>query len=154
MTVIGWIQIILYCAIIVAIVPLLGGYMTRVFNGERTFLSPVLRPVEAGLYAISGVDEKQEQHWLTYTVAMLLFHVAGFFVLYALMRFQASLPFNPAEQSAVAPDLSFNTAISFITNTNWQNYGGEGTMSYLTQMLGLTHQNYLSAATGIVQSRG
>jgi potassium-transporting ATPase potassium-binding subunit len=149
MTVIGWIQIFLYCAIIVALVKPLGGYMTRVFNGERTFLSPVLRPVEAGLYWIGGVDEKREQHWLTYTVAMLLFHVGGFLILYALMRFQAVLPFNPAEQSAVAEDLSFNTAISFITNTNWQNYGGESTMSYLVQMLGLTHQNFLSAATGI-----
>jgi K+-transporting ATPase ATPase A chain len=149
MTVIGWIQIFLFCAIIVALVKPLGGYMTRVFNGERTFLSPVLRPVEAGLYWIGGVDEKREQHWLTYTVAMLLFHVGGFVILYAVMRLQAVLPFNPAEQSAVAEDLSFNTAISFITNTNWQNYGGESTMSYLVQMLGLTHQNFLSAATGI-----
>jgi potassium-transporting ATPase potassium-binding subunit len=149
MTVIGWIQIFLFCAIIVALVKPLGGYMTRVFNGERTFLSPILQPVEAGFYWIGGVDEKREQHWLTYTVAMLLFHVGGFLILYALMRFQAVLPFNPAEQSAVAPNLSFNTAISFITNTNWQNYGGESTMSYLVQMLGLTHQNFLSAATGI-----
>jgi K+-transporting ATPase ATPase A chain len=149
MTVIGWIQILLYCAIIVALVKPLGGYMTHVFNGERTFLSPVLRPIESGLYWIGGVDEKREQHWLTYTVAMLLFHVGGFLVLYAVMRLQAVLPFNPAEQSAVAEDLSFNTAISFITNTNWQNYGGESTMSYLVQMLGLTHQNFLSAATGI-----
>src|SRR3981081_487807 len=150
MTVIGWIQIILYCVIIVALVKPLGGYMTRVFNGEPTFLSPILRPVEAGLYWIGGGDEKREQHWLTYTVAMLLFHVGGFLILYAVMRLQAVLPFTPAEQSAVAQDLSFNTAISFITNTNWQNYGGESTMSYLVQMLGLTHQNFLSAATGIV----
>jgi K+-transporting ATPase ATPase A chain len=149
MTAIGWIQILLYCAIVVALAKPLGGYMTRVFNGERTFLSPILRPVEAGVYWIGGVDEKREQHWLTYTVAMLLFHVGGFLILYAVMRLQAVLPFNPAEQSAVAPDLSFNTAISFITNTNWQNYGGESTMSYLVQMLGLTHQNFLSAATGI-----
>jgi K+-transporting ATPase ATPase A chain len=150
MTLIGWLQIALYCAIIVALVKPLGGYMTRVFSGERTFLSPVLRPVEVVLYAMGGVDERREQHWLTYTVAMLLFHVGGFLILYGLMRFQAVLPFNPAEQSAVAPDLSFNTAVSFITNTNWQNYGGESTMSYLVQMLGLTHQNFLSAATGIV----
>jgi K+-transporting ATPase ATPase A chain len=150
MTTIGWIQILLYCAIIVAITPVLGAYMTRVFNGERTFLSPILRPVERALYGMAGVEEKSEQGWLGYTVGMLLFHVGGFAILYALMRFQAVLPFNPAEQSAVAPDLSFNTAVSFITNTNWQNYGGEGTMSYLTQMLGLTHQNFLSAATGIV----
>ncbi len=150
MTVIGWVQIILYCAIIVALTPVLGGYMTRVFNGERTILAPVLRPVEAALYRAGGVNEKSEQGWLAYTIGMLLFHVGGFVILYALMRFQALLPFNPAEQGAVAPDLSFNTAVSFITNTNWQNYGGEGTMSYLTQMLGLTHQNFLSAATGIV----
>src|SRR5689334_25316944 len=150
MTVIGWLQIILFCAIIVALTKPLGWYMTRVFNGERTFLSPVLRPIEAGIYWFSGVDERREQHWLTYTVSMLLFHVGGFLILYLLMRLQAPLPFNPAGQSAVAEDLSFNTAMSFITNTNWQNYGGESTMSYLVQMLGLTHQNFLSAATGIV----
>ncbi|MGA2894945.1 MAG: potassium-transporting ATPase subunit KdpA [Xanthobacteraceae bacterium] len=150
MTIVGWVQILLYCAIIVAITPPLGGYMTRVFNGERTLLSPVLRPVEAVIYKIAGIDQRQEQHAVTYTVAMLLFHVGGLLILYVLMRLQAGLPFNPAEQSAVAPDLSFNTAVSFITNTNWQAYGGESTMSYLVQMLGLTHQNYLSAATGIV----
>ena len=150
MTVIGWIQILLYIAIILAITPVLGAYMTRVFNGERTFLSPVLRPVEAAIYWAGGVDEKREQDWLMYTLGMLLFHVGGFLILYVLMRVQGVLPFNPAGQTAVAPDLSFNTAVSFITNTNWQNYGGEGTMSYLTQMLGLTHQNFLSAATGIV----
>jgi K+-transporting ATPase ATPase A chain len=150
MTVIGWIQILLFCAILVATTPFLGRYMTRVFNGERTFLSPVLRPVEAALYWVGGVDERREQHWLTYTVAMLLFHVGGFAILYALMRFQEALPFNPAGMTAVAPDLSLNTAVSFITNTNWQNYGGESTLSYLVQMLGLTHQNFLSAATGIV----
>jgi K+-transporting ATPase ATPase A chain len=150
MTIIGWIQIALYCAIVVAIVPFLGAYMTRVFGGERTFLSPVLRPVEAAIYWVGGVDDKREQHWVTYAVGMLFFHVGGFLILYALMRFQAVLPFNPAEQSAVSEDLSFNTAVSFITNTNWQSYGGESTMSYLVQMLGLTHQNFLSAATGIV----
>ena len=150
MTVIGWVQILLYCAILIAIVPPLGAYITRVFNGERTFLSPILRPVEVAIYKVAGVNERNEQHAVTYTVAMLLFHVGGFLILYVLMRVQAGLPFNPAEQSAVAPDLSFNTAASFITNTNWQNYGGESTMSYLVQMLGLTHQNYLSAATGIV----
>src|SRR6201986_5337214 len=149
MTVIGWLQIILYCVIIAALVKPLGWYITRVFNGERTFLSPVLRPVEVGLYWISGVDERREQHWLTYTVSMLLFHVGGFLIIYGAMRLQAMLPFNPAGQSAVSEDLSFNTAISFLTNTNWQNYGGESTVSYLVQMLGLTHQNFLSAATGI-----
>jgi potassium-transporting ATPase potassium-binding subunit len=150
MTAIGWAQIIIYCAIIIAITPVLGAYMTRVFNGERTLLSPILRLVEAAIYKLSGVDERHEQHAVTYTIGMLLFHVGGFVILYALMRVQQWLPFNPAGQSAVAPDLSFNTSVSFITNTNWQNYGGESTLSYLVQMLGLTHQNYLSAATGIV----
>jgi potassium-transporting ATPase potassium-binding subunit len=154
MTAIGWIQILLYCAIIIAITPVLGGYMTRVFNGERTFLSPVLHPIEAGIYKLAGVDEQREQNWIIYAIGMLLFHVGGFLILYVLMRAQALLPFqelfNPAGQSAPSEDLSFNTAISFITNTNWQNYGGESTLSYLVQMLGLTHQNFLSAATGIV----
>jgi K+-transporting ATPase ATPase A chain len=149
MTVNGWAQILIFCAIIVVLVSPLGAYMTRVFNGERTFLSPILRPMEVALYRIAGIDEHREQHWVTYTVAMLLFHVGGFLLLYALMRFQAFLPFNPQGMSAVAPDLAFNTSVSFIANTNWQNYGGESTMSYLVQMLGLTHQNFLSAATGI-----
>lgn len=150
MTLIGWLQIALFCLLVAALAAPVGGYMTRVFKGERTFLSPVLRPVETGLYRVAGVDERSEQHWLTYTIAMLLFHVGGFFIIYLLMRWQAVLPFNPAGQTAVSPELSFNTAISFITNTNWQNYGGESTLSYLVQMLGLTHQNFLSAATGIV----
>ncbi len=150
MTFIGWVQILLYCVIVVAITPVLGAYMTRVFSGERTFLSFLVRPVEIAIYKLAGTDERHEQHALTYTIAMLLFHVGGFLILYWLMRLQAALPFNPAGQSAVGEDLSFNTAVSFITNTNWQNYGGESTMSYLVQMLGLTHQNYLSAATGIV----
>src|SRR5215831_16247090 len=150
MTLIGWLQILIYCAIMVALVKPLGGYMTRVFNGERTFLSAALRPVEVALYRVGGIDERREQHWLTYTVAMLFFHIGGFLILYSLMRFQGVLPFNPAEMSAVPPDLTFNTTVSFLTNTNWQNYGGESTMSYLVQMLGLTHQNFLSGATGIV----
>ncbi len=149
MTIIGWVQILLFCVIIIAITPILGAYMTRVFSGERTLLSPILRPIEVAIYKVAGVNEQSEQHAVTYTVGMLLFHVGGFLILYALMRWQQWLPFNPTEQSAVAPDLSFNTSVSFITNTNWQNYGGESTMSYLVQMLGLTHQNYLSAATGI-----
>ena len=150
MTVNGWIQIAIYCAIILALVKPLGWYMTAVFNGERTFLSPILRPVETGLYRLGGVDETREQSWLNYTVGMLFFHVGGFLILYTLMRVQGWLPFNPQGMTAVAPDLTFNTAISFITNTNWQNYGGESTLSYLVQMFGLTHQNFLSAATGIV----
>jgi potassium-transporting ATPase potassium-binding subunit len=149
MTVNGWLQITLYCVIVVALVKPLGWYMTCVFNGERTFLSPVLRPVEAGIYWIGGVDARREQHWLSYTIAMLLFQVGGVVIIYALMRLQAYLPFNPAGQSAVAQDLSLHTAISFTANTDWQNYGGESTLSYLVQMLGLTPQNFLSSATGI-----
>ncbi|MFZ5736433.1 MAG: potassium-transporting ATPase subunit KdpA [Pseudomonadota bacterium] len=146
MTLIGWTQIALFCAVVVALTPLLGAYLTRVFDGRVT----VLRPVEAGLYRLAGVDPQREQHWLTYTVAMLLFHAAGFVLLYGLLRLQSLLPLNPAAQGAVPADLSLNTAISFLTNTNWQNYGGESTLSYLTQMFGLTVQNFLSAATGIV----
>src|SRR6478752_1969023 len=149
MTLNGWIQIAIYFVVLTALVVPLGRYMAQVFEGERTFLTPVLGPVERGLYRISGIDETREQHWITCTVAMLLFNAAGFALLYALLRLQAVLPLNPAGMSAVAPDLSFNTAVSFTTNTNWQNYGGESTMSYLTQMIGLTTQNFVSAATGI-----
>ena len=149
MTFNGWAQIVVFSLVVIALTRPLGGYMTRVFTGERTLLSPLLRPLERGLYSLAGIDERQEQHWLGYTFAIVLFHIGGFVILYAILRLQASLPFNPAGQSAVAPDLAFNTAASFITNTNWQNYGGESTLSYLTQMLGLTHQNFLSAATGI-----
>src|SRR5471032_3335336 len=150
MTMNGWIQIALYSVIIIALTKPLGGYMTRVFNGERTLLSPLLRPVERVFYGISGVDEKEDQHWVTYAVAMLFFTGAGFVTLYALQRLQAVLPFNPAGQSAVEESLAFNTSVSFITNTNWQSYVPETTMSYLTQMAGLTVHNFLSAATGIV----
>ena len=149
MTFNGWAQIIVFCFAVILLTKPLGGYMTRVFTGERTLLSPVLRPVERGFYRLAGIDEKQEQHWLAYTFAIMLFHLGGFVILYTLLRLQGLLPFNPAEQGAVEQGLAFNTAVSFITNTNWQNYGGESTMSYLTQMLGLTHQNFLSAATGI-----
>jgi K+-transporting ATPase ATPase A chain len=149
MTINGWIQILIFCAIVVTLVKPLGWYMTRVFNGERTFLSALLRPVESVLYKLSGTSEHEEQHWLTYTVAMLAFSLLGFLALYTLQRVQAVLPYNPTGMSTVAPDLAFNTAVSFMTNTNWQNYGGESTMSYLVQMAGLTVQNFVSAATGI-----
>ncbi len=149
MTFNGWLQIALYCAVIILLVKPFGGYMTRVFTGERTFLSPVLGPVESVFYRLCGVDEKREQNWVSYAVAMLMFSLAGFLSLYALMRFQALLPFNPAGQSAVEEGLAFNTAVSFVTNTNWQSYVPETTMSYLVQMAGLTVHNFLSAATGI-----
>jgi len=149
MTINGWIQILLFTAIVLALVKPVGGFMTRVFNGERTFLSPVFVPVERALYRLSGVDERAEQHWVTYGVAMLLFNLAGMLLLYAMQRLQNVLPFNPQGQAAVPADLAFNTAASFTTNTNWQNYGGESTMSYLVQMAGLTFHNFVSAATGI-----
>lgn len=149
MTLIGWMQIALYCAIIVAVTRPLGGFMTRLFMGERTLLSPALRPVEVGFYRLAGVDEAREQHWLTYALSMLLFNLAGAALLYAILRTQDLLPLNPQGLPAVAPELAFNTAISFVTNTNWQSYGGETTMSYLSQMAGLTVQSFLSAATGI-----
>jgi len=149
MTANGWIQIALYVAIIIALTKPLGGYMTRVFSGERTLLSPLLRPVERALYWLCRVDEKEEQHWTTYAVAMLAFSAAGFITLYLLQRLQGALPYNPRHFGAVAPDLAFNTSISFITNTNWQSYTPETTMSYLVQMAGLTVHNFLSAATGI-----
>ena len=149
MTFNGWAQILVFCLVVAALARPLGGYMTRVFSGERTLLSPVLAPVERGLYRVAGIDERQEQGWLSYLGALVWLHLLGFVILYAILRLQAVLPFNPAGQSAVDPALAFNTAASFITNTNWQNYGGESTLSYLSQMLGLTHQNFLSAATGI-----
>lgn len=149
MTLNGWIQILVFCGIIILLVKPLGGYMTRVFNGERTFLSPILVPAERGLYRLAGTSEREEQHWTTYTVSLLLFNLAGFLLLYVLQRGQGSLPFNPMGMSNVPADLAFNTTASFVTNTNWQNYGGESTLSYLTQMAGLTVQNFVSAATGV-----
>jgi K+-transporting ATPase ATPase A chain len=149
MTLNGWIQILIFCGIVILLIKPLGAYMTRVFSGERTPLSPLFVPIERGLYRLSGTSEKEEQHWTSYVFALLLFNLAGFAVLYALQRFQGALPFNPAGMTAVGPELSFNTATSFVTNTNWQNYGGESTMSYLVQMAGLTVQNFASAATGM-----
>ncbi|MCJ8150187.1 potassium-transporting ATPase subunit KdpA [Shinella sedimenti] len=149
MTTIGWLQIsLLFLAVLLAIKPL-GLYMARVFSCERTFLSPVLAPVEGGFYRVSGVDPNKEQSWLGYTLAMLTFSLAGFLALYAMLRLQAHLPLNPQDFPAVPSDLAFNTAVSFVTNTNWQNYAGETTLSHFSQMAGLTVQNFLSAATGM-----
>jgi K+-transporting ATPase ATPase A chain len=127
-----------------------GGYMTRVFNGERTPLRVVLHPIEVGIYKLCGVREDEEQHWVSYAIAMLAFSFAGFVIMYAIQRLQNVLPFNPQGQDAESPDLAFNTSVSFLTNTNWQSYVPETTMSYLTQMWALTVHNFVSAATGIV----
>jgi potassium-transporting ATPase potassium-binding subunit len=149
MTVNGWVQIAIYFVVLTVLVVPLGRYMAGVFEGQRTLLSPVLRPLESLLYRISGIDETREQSWIAYTIAMLIFNAVGFVLLYALLRLQSFLPLNPAGISAVPADLTFNTAVSFTTNTNWQNYGGESTLSYFSQMVGLTTQNFVSAATGI-----
>ncbi|WP_374368982.1 potassium-transporting ATPase subunit KdpA [Dongia sp.] len=149
MTANGLLQIALFCVVIMALTKPLGAYMTRLFAGEAVFLSPFLRPVERLIYRLCAINHREDQHWSVYAIAMILFNGAGFVLLYALLRFQDLLPLNPQGFGAVPADLGLNTAISFVTNTNWQNYGGETTMSYLTQMLGLTVQNFLSAATGI-----
>ena len=149
MTVNGFVQIALFCAVVVLLVKPFGYYMTRVFKVGRTFLSLPLRPLERAIYALSGVKEDEEQDWKSYGLAVLTFSLAGFLALYALQRLQAVLPFNPQHLDAVAPDLAFNTSVSFVTNTNWQSYTPETTMSYLTQMAGLTVHNFVSAATGI-----
>ncbi|MFG1395413.1 potassium-transporting ATPase subunit KdpA [Roseixanthobacter pseudopolyaromaticivorans] len=145
----GWLQIaILFIAVVACAIPL-GRFMARVFAGERNFLTPVLGPVERGLYRLAGVDPDKEQGWVAYTLGMLALNAAGFALLYAILRLQGVLPVNPQGFGALTPDLAFNTAVSFVTNTNWQAYGGETTMSNFSQMVGLTVQNFLSAATGI-----
>jgi K+-transporting ATPase ATPase A chain len=152
MTLIGWIQIALFSAIIIAITRPLGGFMTRLYDGKPVFLAPVFRPIERGAYRLLGVDETQEQSWSQYAIAMIAFKVIAFLALYGLQRFQTMLPLNPDGQGPITPDLAFNTSISFVTNTNWQSYGGETTMSYLVQMAGLTVQNFASAAAGIAMA--
>ena len=149
MTLNGWLQILVYLVAVVLLTRPLGGFLHRVFDGQKTLLSPLLGPVERGFYRLAGVDAQREQRWLGYTLAMLTFNLAGFLFLYALLRLQGMLPLNPQGLPGVSPHLAFNTAISFVTNTNWQSYGGESTLSYLSQMLGLTTQNFVSAATGI-----
>jgi len=152
MTLVGWIQILLLFALTLLSAIPLGRFIAGVYAGEDNILSPALKPVERALYRLAGVDPAREQGWRAYTMAMLAFSIAGFASLYALQRFQNVLPLNPQGFDAVPADLAFNTAISFITNTNWQNYGGETTMSHLTQMLGLTVHNFLSAATGLAMA--
>ena len=149
MTFNGWLQIAIFCAIVLAITRPLGGFLTRVVQGERTLLSPVLGPLERGTYRVMGIDPAAEQGWAGYAISMLAFKIACFLLGYVLLRAQGLLPLNPAGQDPVPADLAWNTAISFLTNTNWQNYGGETTMSHLSQMAVLTVQNFASAAAGI-----
>ena len=149
MTVIGWIQIVVFFLVILLLTKPLGAYMFRVFEGEAQPLPRVFGPVERFLLRLCGVNGKKEQTWREYAVALLLFSAFGMLVTYAIQRLQQVLPFNPQGLAAVGPDLSFNTAASFTTNTNWQAYTGESTMSYLTQMAGLAWHNFTSAAAGI-----
>jgi len=149
MTFNGLLQIAVFSVLIIALVKPTGGYMTKVFEGQRNFLSPVLVPVERLIYKICGIRENDDQHWIIYAVSMLVFNFVLFAVLYAILRLQAYLPLNPRGFAGMAPDLAFNTAISFVSNTNWQNYGGESTLSYFSQMVGLTVHNFISSATGI-----
>src|ERR1700704_1497102 len=150
MTINGWLQIILFLALIFAVTKPMGIFMTHVFNREKTFMDPVLRPLERLLYRVTGVDETHDMRWTEYAVSMLLFSVVSMLVLYLIQRVQGFLPFNPQKFGAVTPaHLAFNTAASFTTNTNWQAYSGETTMSYFTQMAGLAYHNFVSAAVGI-----
>ncbi len=149
MTVNGWLQILLYLAVLLLLAKPVGAFMANVYEGKRTFLHPVLRPLETLFYRVAGIKEEDEQAWHSYAIAMLLLNGLGLLVVYLLQRAQGVLPLNPAEMAAVTPDSAFNTAVSFASNTNWQGYGGETTMSYLTQMVGLAVQNFLSAATGM-----
>jgi K+-transporting ATPase ATPase A chain len=142
-------QIAVFAALVTLTVKPLGAYMAAVFTGERTLLSPVFGPLERGIYRLGGINPEQEQHWTGYALACLLFSVAGFVFLYGLLRLQGLLPLNPQGLGAVPPDLAFSTAVSFVTNTNWQSYSGEATLSYFSQMVGLTMHNFVSAATGI-----
>src|SRR5579871_1543918 len=149
MTANGWLQIAIYFLILLALAKPLGLYMTKVMQGERTFMHRVLRPLEAGIYKLCGIDEHAEQHWTSYAGGILLFSVATLLVTYVVQRIQQWLPWNPAGLGNMTPDLSFNTAMSFTTNTNWQSYTPETTVSYLTQMIGLATHNFFSAAVGL-----
>src|SRR5499427_4000038 len=146
----GWFQIGLYLLVILLVTKPIGVFMTRVFNREKTFLDPILRPIERLIYGLTGVDEKREMRWTEYTVSMLLFSGVSMTLLYLIERTQKWLPFNPQKFANVDPALAFGTAASFTTNTNWQVYSGESTMSYFTQMAGLAYHNFVSAAVGIV----
>jgi potassium-transporting ATPase potassium-binding subunit len=149
MTLVGWLQILLFAVIITLLTRPLGGYLARVYAGEHTLLQPLLGPIETALYGLAGIKQETEQSSYQYTVSLLLFNALGFITLYALLRLQSLFPFNPQGLPAVSPDLALNTAVSFVTNTSWQSYSGETTLSYASQMAGITVQSFLSAASGI-----
>ena len=145
----SWLQIIFYLVVLLALAKPLGSFMAKVYQGERTFLDRVFGPVERFIYRVSGVKADEDMNWKTYAIAAMGFNILGLLAVYAVQRLQAVLPLNPLGLGAVTPDSSWNTAVSFASNTNWQGYGGEVTMSYFSQMLGLTVQNFVSAATGM-----
>ncbi|HVT34599.1 MAG TPA: potassium-transporting ATPase subunit KdpA, partial [Nevskiaceae bacterium] len=149
MTFNGFLQIILYFALLTALTRPLGGYMYRVYAGERTWLDAVLGPIERAFYRLAGVDATREHGWAAYTLGMLTFNLLGFVAVYLVLMFQDHLPWNPQHLPGLSAHLAFNTAVSFTTNTNWQSYGGESTLSYFSQMAALTVQNFVSAATGM-----
>ncbi len=149
MTILGWLQIIFYLIVLLMLVKPLGLYMAYVFNGERTFLSRIISPVEKMIFRLAGAKMNEEMDWKKYASSVIVFSLTGVLFLYFLQRLQGTLPLNPMDQKAVAPDLALNTAVSFVSNTNWQNYAGETTLSYLTQMIGMTVQNFISAGAGI-----
>ena len=149
MTFSGWLQIGLFLVVLLLLVKPLGGYMARIYQGEPNFATRIFGPAERWIYRVCGIDPKSEMTWKTYAVVMLFFNLAGFVLVFLILLLQPLLPFNPQNLAAVRPDLAFNVAVSFVSNTNWQSYSGETTMSYFTQMIGLTVQNFLSAATGI-----
>jgi len=149
MNIFSWLQLIFYMVVLIALAKPIGTFMARVYQGEKTFLDPVMRPVEKLIYRLSGVHPDEEMNWKVYAITMMLFNGLGLLAVYAFQRLQGFLPLNPQGFGAVSPDSSWNTAVSFATNTNWQGYGGETTMSYLSQMLALTTQNFVSAATGM-----
>jgi potassium-transporting ATPase potassium-binding subunit len=150
MTLVGWLQVLFLFGTVLVCVKPLGLFMARVFNGQRTFLSPVLAPVETAIYRVCRIDPNAEMTWYTYLFAMLAFSLFSLFYLYILLRVQQWLPLNPPKFGAMSPDLAWNTAVSFTTNTNWQFYSGENTLSYLSQMAGLAWHNFTSAGVGIV----
>src|ERR1700738_4171049 len=149
MTSVGWLQILLLAGLVILSVRPLGGYMVRVFAGERTPLQPLLGPIERGLYRLSGINPAAEQRWLAYALSLLAFHLVGIAGLYGLLRLQQLLPLDPQGLGPMTPGPALNTAITFATNASWQSYAGEGTLGYLAQMLGITVQSFLSAASGI-----
>ena len=154
MTTTGWLEIVLFAGIVGLLTRPLGGYLQRVYSGEPTLLRPLLAPIENALYRLAGVKPDGEQDWLQYTISFLIFHALGIIALYGLLRAQSVLPLNPMNLSALAPDLALNTAVSFTTSTSWQSYAGETTLSYFSQMAGITVQSFLSMAVAVVLIRG